>query len=174
MKGKTILLLGLSLLAACKPMELQQIDLLKNRVMLHVADTVIKAELTEVKISADLMHTYFWFENGRINSSQGAYSGKLLHGNFKTYQSGSKRLLVAGQFDHGLKTGNWLSWYRDGNLMQRRMYKSGLLDGPFVQFDSSGRPVDTLKYRKGVLKVQKTDTIGFYQKFKRLLKFRKK
>jgi len=155
-------------------MELKQIDLIKNRVMVHVADTVIKAELIEGKISTDLSHTYFWFENGRINSSEGAYSGKLLHGNFKAYHSGSKRLLVAGQFDLGLKTGSWLSWYGNGNLMQRRMYKDGLLDGPFVQFDSSGRPVDTLIYRKGILKLQKTDTIGFYQKFKRILKFRKK
>lgn len=174
MKGKIILLLGLSLLVACKPMELKQIDLMKNRVMLHVADTVIKAELIEGKTSTDLRHTYFWFENGRINSSQGAYSGKLLHGNFKSYYSESKRLLVAGQFDHGLKTGSWLSWYGNGNLMQRRMYKDGMLDGFFVQYDSSGRAVETLKYRKDILKLKKTDTIGFYQKFKRLLKFRKK
>ncbi|TCC99771.1 toxin-antitoxin system YwqK family antitoxin [Pedobacter psychroterrae] len=174
MKGKIILLLGLSWLVACKPMELKQIDLIKNRVMVQVADTVIKAELMEGKISIDLRHTYFWFENGRINSSQGAYSGKLLHGNFKSYHSGSKRLLVAGQLDHGLKTGSWLSWYGDGNLMQRKMYKNGLLDGLFMQFDSSGRPVDTMKYRKGILKQQKTDTVGFYRKFKRFLKFKKK
>lgn len=174
MKGKIIMLLVFSLLAACKPVELKQIDLIKNRIMVHVADTTIKAELMAGKISTDPRYTYFWFENGRINSSQGAYSGKLLHGVFKTYHSDSKRLLTAGQFDHGLKTGSWLSWYGNGNLIQRSMYKDGRQDGPFVQFDSSGRPVDTLKYRKGILKLQKADTLGFYQKFKRLLKFRKK
>ena len=172
MKGR--ILFVMCLLTACKPMELKQIDLIKNRVLVHVADTTIRAELLDGVVTTDLRYTYFWFANGKINSSQGAYSGKLLHGQFNSYHSDTKKLLASGLYDHGLKKGNWLAWYDSGNLKKSRHYKNGLLDGRAVLYDSAGKPADTLKYRKGLLKVKKVDTVGIYHKIRRLLKFRRK
>ncbi|RYY12567.1 MAG: hypothetical protein EOO04_33405 [Chitinophagaceae bacterium] len=174
MKGKMILWLGLSVLFACKSMEVNQIDLIKSGIVVHVADTTIKAHVHEGKVDANLEYTYFWFDKGHINSSQGSYSGKLLHGHFKSYHSQNKKLLTSGMIEHGLKTGKWLRWYENGNLKQRTDYKNGLLDGSAVLYDSSGKPTDTLKYRNGLLRVKTTDTIGIYNKIKRFLNFRKR
>jgi antitoxin component YwqK of YwqJK toxin-antitoxin module len=173
MKGKTVLFLGLGLVA-CKPMELDHLSLIKSGVTVQVGDTTVKAGVQDIFTDTKLNRTYFWFANGKINHSQGAYSGKLLHGQFKSYHSVSKKLFSMGTFNRGLKAGSWLSWYDNGNLRENAGFKNGLMDGLIVRYDSSGRPSDTLKYKNGLLKVRQTDTVGFYKRVKQFLKFRKK
>ena len=169
-----MLVVSLVLLVSCKPLELTEINLARNAVTIQVADTTIKAGVQDVQTATSLGYTYYWFENGKINKSQGAYTGKLLHGQFKSYHTASKRLLELGMFDRGLKIGSWLSWYDNGNLRRKSEYTHGLMDGSTFLFDSAGKPSDTLKYRKGQLKVSRMDTLGIYQRIKKFLKFRKK
>lgn len=162
-----ILLVGL-VLASCKPVELRQTELLNRKIFTHTVDQDIRAELQEMdqKLSPKSDRSYFWFGKGRINQTQGGYSGKLLHGEYIVFYKGSKKMAEQGRFEQGLKTGPWLSWNGNGLLKEKSFYKSGFLNGPLVHFDSLGKPLDTLKYRKGMLVVKKasTDTAGFFSR----------
>jgi len=172
-----LLLLLLLWLASCKPVELRYMHNLGTHVVIQADTVTIQMEVQRkgLLIPPKTGNTYYWFENGRINSSQGAHSGKVLHGQFRSYSVGTKRLLLSGRFKRGLKSGRWLLWNTWGQLKQSETYKDGHLNGFVIKYDSLGRPIDTLKYRKGLLVMKKTslDTTGLFSRVKKFLKFGK-
>lgn len=178
MKREIKVLLGVLLLVSCKPMELKQLDLMKRKIVLQRPATTIKAELQAegMLILPRMEHTYYWFEKGLINSSQGAYSGKVLHGQFRLYDRETKQVLESGKFKKGLKNGRWLSWNRTGLLKRSEIYDDGVLNGLTIRYDSLGKASDTLKYKNGALIVKKAlavDTAGFISRVKRFFKKKK-
>ena len=178
MIGKKNIIWAMMLLSACKPLELRQVEAMKRSVVVHTATTTVKANLQKkgALIFPKLEHTYYWFEKGKINSSQGAYSGKVLHGQYRVYDRASKQLLESGKFFKGLKSGRWLIWNNTGSLGRSEIYKDGQLDGMYVKYDSLGRASDTLSYRKGNLLPEKAtmpkDTSGVFSRIKRFLGLR--
>jgi len=164
-------------LLSCKPAELRYMDNLGRKIVVHTDSTTVRAELQAegLLILPKIEQTYYWFEKGKINSTQGAYSGKVLHGQYRVYDSESKRPLVSGKLNRGLKTGRWLNWTATGILKQSELYQDGLLNGPMVRYDSLGKPADTLKYKHGqlVLKRIQIDSAGLFSKIKRFLKLSK-
>ena len=141
-------------LTGCKPVELRYMDTLGRKVVIQRDTLSIQAGLQKegMMIRPKIENTYYWYENGRINSSQGAYSGKLLHGNYREYDRSTKQLLVSGEMRKGLKEGKWLSWNESAQLQLVASYKRGKLK----------------------LKSDSTDTSGLFYKIRRLLKFKKK
>jgi hypothetical protein len=178
MKREIRVLLSVLLLVSCKPMELNQLDLMKRRVVVQRQATTIRAELQDegMLILPKMENTYYWFEKGNINSSQGAYSGKVLHGQFRVYDRETKQVLESGKFRKGLKNGRWLFWNDTGLLKRSEIYNDGTLDGMTLKYDSLGKPVDTLRYNSGVLVLKKTksDSTGLFSKVKRFFKGKSK
>src|SRR5215217_588167 len=147
-------------LVSCKPAELQYMDNLGRKVTMHTDTTLIRAELQRegMLILPKIEHTYYWYEKGRVNYSQGAYSGKVLHGQYRAYDRQTKRPLQSGKFNRGLKSGRWLTWNLNGLLEQAEIYSEGQLDGPLVKYDGLGNPSYTLKYNHGLLVIEKAKT----------------
>ena len=59
---------------------------------------------------------YTWFRAQKIHQTQGNSDGYLLDGPFsKFYHSG--QLAEQGEFDNGLRVGEWKSWRDDGTLI---------------------------------------------------------
>ena len=118
--------------------------------------------------------TYYWFAFNTIQKNQGAFSGSLLHGDYKVFDS-QNRLIEKGQFNYGIKTGKWLKWngtgqvecetnwkngcldgitnyYKNGKLRRSEQFKQGQLHGPCTDYNGSDKK--TTRYKNGVL-VQK-------------------
>jgi hypothetical protein len=91
---------------------------------------------------------YYWYNRNSIFSSQGGFSGRLLHGTYTSYYAG-KGLQCKGEFFKGLKTGTWLRWYNNGIISERLHYKNGLLHGASEYYDTSGSLTMRIYYRKG-------------------------
>jgi len=183
MKRHLRILALLTITASCKPVELKQMNRLGRTVVMHTDSTTVRAETANkgLLVLPKIENTYYWFENGRVNHSQGAYSGKVLHGSFRVYSLATKRPLESGRFRRGLKNGRWLSWGNTGLLSRSAIYHNGQLQGPAVIYDSLGRPADTIKYRHGHLvelrptaKKEGADSTGLFGRIGRFLKFRKK
>jgi hypothetical protein len=178
MKREIKVLLGVLLLASCKPVELKQLDLMKRGIVIQRPATTVRAELQDegMLILPKIENTYYWFEKGTINSSQGAYSGKVLHGQFRVYDRTTKQVLESGKFRKGLKNGRWLLWNNTGLLKRSEIYNDGILDGITIKYDSLGKASNTLKYKNGALitkMASAVDTSGFISKVKRFFKKKK-
>lgn len=179
MREKLLILLGVVVLWGCKPMELKQVEGLNRQVTLHGPDVLIKAHLQKegMLILPKIENTYYWFEKGKISSSQGAYSGKVLHGQYRVFGQYQKQLVESGKFYKGLKNGRWLYWSATGLLSRSEIYKNGRLNGILVKYDSLGMPLDTFTYRNGQLRPEKvalrSDSTGLFKRVKRFLGFKK-
>jgi hypothetical protein len=91
---------------------------------------------------------YYWYNRNSIFSSQGGFSGRLLHGTYTSYYAG-KGLQCKGEFFKGLKTGTWLRWYNNGMISERLQFRDGLLHGAAEYFDTTGVLTMRIYYRKG-------------------------
>lgn len=81
---------------------------------------------------------YYWFENGNINFTQGDFSGKLLNGEYLVYYKNGE-LKEKGNFKFGVKEGIWKDWFLNGYLHSISFYKWGLKYGKWEEFDSTGK-----------------------------------
>lgn len=93
---------------------------------------------------------YSWYSGNEIHSTQGGYSGRLLHGEFLAYYP-TRGLKQNGIYDHGLKSGKWTFWRENGTLESVLLYRKGIAEGRFVRYDSLGHASELGKYRNGVL-----------------------
>jgi antitoxin component YwqK of YwqJK toxin-antitoxin module len=97
-----------------------------DKVRIVEADKIITAEILPVntapRIKPDCL--YYWYDDNRIHSSQGGFSGNLLNGQYVVYYL-NHNLLEQGAFKKGLKDGAWKSWNEDGSLKQEANWKEG-------------------------------------------------
>ncbi|WP_452223473.1 toxin-antitoxin system YwqK family antitoxin [Lacinutrix chionoecetis] len=132
--------------------------------------------------------TYYWYKSNEIHQSNRDYSGDILHGNYTKYYI-NNQLAEKGQFDFGLKTNQWKSWFENGQVKSIKNYSNGKLNGEFVLYSNKGEVLtsgryynnkksgqwidyiskDTLNYKQGII-VNKKDSTGNNKKpfFKRL------
>lgn len=175
---KLLLLTYVLFFASCKPKELSLMSQLTDRVRLNTETEFITAGLVKVskEVTCSPEKTYFWFEKGRIMSTQAAYSGKLLQGTYIAYDRLSKQLSVKGEFYYGLKQGDWYLWRADGSLSQIQHWKSGLQHGKTVVYDSVGMVKTKLKFNKGLeVKAKKSKLKAWMEwKIKKVFKGKKK
>lgn len=93
---------------------------------------------------------YWWYSNNKIRSTQGGFSGKLLHGLYSAFYL-NKNLKSQGNFVMGLKDGHWKEWSENGVLLYDLNYKMGELQGAFVKYNSEGGLNESGYYRNGKL-----------------------
>jgi hypothetical protein len=80
---------------------------------------------------------YYWFFNGELKSTQGGFTGKLLHGSYEKFDKHGS-LVEKGAFNQGLRDGTWLVWHANGVVAEKQVWKLGDRSGEFLQFYSSG------------------------------------
>ena len=81
---------------------------------------------------------FYWFYQGEVKNTVGAYSGKVLHGIFEKFDR-KNNLLEKGTFQSGLKVGEWRHWYSSGNLFSVYHWSDGLRKGDFEEFYENGQ-----------------------------------
>ncbi|MFI5139273.1 MAG: toxin-antitoxin system YwqK family antitoxin [Sphingobacteriales bacterium] len=99
-----------------------------DKVRIVEPDKIVKAEIIPINsrpaVKPDRL--YYWYNDNRIHTSQGGYTGKLLNGLYEAYYL-NHNLKEQGVFKKGLKDGVWKSWNEDGTLSQTGNWKNGLL-----------------------------------------------
>jgi len=181
MKNLPTLALLIVVLPCCKPIEIKQFEELTSRAVIHTDTSTIDIKLQDEQSGSrpKTGRTYYWFAHGKINTSQGYRAGKLLHGAYAEYDRASKKPIVSGTFNKGLKTGRWLSWEKDGSLKEVKFYRKGKLNGPLVKYDAAGHPLDTLKYKGDEAVPNKAEPVdstkvSILEKIKSFIKLKKK
>ncbi len=150
-------------------------------------------QITDKEPAARSGIKYYWYKSRQVQASQGDYGGELLDGVYTKYYQGNA-LAEKGNFNKGKKTGVWKTWHKKGQLSSVLRFKNGRLNGRSVSLDSTGNLIatgkytkgrrsgtwifpqkgDTIRYRKGAIKVvEEKDTLrpGF---FKRIFKKKEK
>lgn len=95
---------------------------------IHCRVLIDKAEL-----QVDLKAEYYWYQNQQIRKNRGGYSGDLLHGMYKCYDS-EERLVEEGMYVYGRKEGIWKVWDDNGELIKTSSWKNGLQNGLSYQY----------------------------------------
>jgi antitoxin component YwqK of YwqJK toxin-antitoxin module len=101
-------------------------------------------------VKADISTDYFWYNAGKINHNQGAYSGKLIHGKYEVFDH-QRRLLTLGNFSQGLKEGRWIHWSLNGKIQEICTFRKGKLEGTLTTYKIDGDLLTELKYKNGLL-----------------------
>lgn len=79
---------------------------------------------------------YYWHRNGKHFSTQGGYSGNLLHGAYEEFDK-SGRLKIRGHFHFGAKDGIWKFWNRSGAISGLEYWKNGFLQKKVISESDS-------------------------------------
>lgn len=93
---------------------------------------------------------YYWYYSGKIRMNYGSYSGKLIHGKYEVFDKNYK-LLKQGNFEYGLKQGEWNEWYPNGHKKEISFYKRGMMEGELLSFDERGILLSKQSFHKGIL-----------------------
>jgi hypothetical protein len=101
-----------------------------------------------IKIQADADKEYYWYHQNKINRNRGGYFGKLLHGEYCSFDQ-EKRLISKGMFDKGLKVGTWLNWHDNGAVAVNANWKSGLLSGKVYEYYDTRSLKSVREFKKG-------------------------
>jgi len=102
-----------------------------------------------VKCKPKMGRSYYWYNMNSILSSDGGFSGRLLHGAYTSYFH-NHNLKCQGVFDRGLKQGTWTTWFLNGKVSERTHYSNGVVDGSRELYDSLGHLTMRIYYRNGI------------------------
>ena len=113
---------------------------------------------------------YYWYGNNSIHSTENGFSGRLLHGKYTSFYA-DHNLRSQGVFDHGVKTGAWITWYPTGIVHETFHYSRGKLNGAYEAYDPSGKLLLRIYYRNGArhgkttfFSQEKSDSVIRYKK----------
>ena len=130
----------------------QKVKPISHRLItIHKVDSSIKATvlLEHKKVKPKNLIHYHWYYNNAIHVNQGGYEGKLLDGVYQVISKEGK-LIVKGNFQKGVKMGEWKRWDIQGELLTVVHWKSGYRDGVSKTFEN-GSLVNSCVYSKGKL-----------------------
>lgn len=159
-----VIVFGYSLLTFGQRKDLRSLDINTER------KTKVKTFYTNVsEKSFNPKTTVYWTVKREIHSSQGDYSGHLLHGTYTEFYY-NNQLFIKGQFKLGIRINEWKYWYKNGILEKSVNYKNGRIHGRVVLFNEHGKIRAIEKYKNGVRhgKFKKiiNDTLSFSEKYK--------
>jgi hypothetical protein len=103
------------------------------------------------KIKPGDTRTYTWAFAGQIQSNQGGYAGRLLHGEYTSLNNVDHSLREQGMYWYGLKDKEWKYWSPNGKIKRTLTWKKGILHGDFADFDQDGYLVKYGQYKRGLL-----------------------
>ena len=149
-------------------------------IIVNYPDCTVKTQMLkdEKKIDANEDYVYHWYTSNKIMTTKGGYDGKLLHGYYHCFYL-NNNLKESGEFKYGIKNGEWRYWFEDGKLKEIINWKEGKKNGKYKLYNqvgdliaesnfkedkmngkfksySSGKLVETLKYKNGELVVKTT------------------
>lgn len=143
-----------SLLFQYNPLAAQKSNDKRNyyNVYVNYPDYTVRAAIRKkpATFKAVTDQTYYWYAANQVNTTQGGYDGKLLHGNYTAFYL-NNNLKEKGKFVNGLKEGQWQSWHPDGKRNELVHFKKGMRNGKYESYDSKGRLVVKATFKGGKL-----------------------
>lgn len=100
------------------------------------------------RIKPNQTATYHWYGSGEIHTTDGGFSGRLLHGPYTSYFP-DRNLKAQGQFDRGLKQGQWITWYPTGRIHEIIHFSKGVIDGEHEVYGIDGNLTSRIYYWNG-------------------------
>jgi hypothetical protein len=140
MKKLVLILIGVILFLSVSS------DVQRKQIRSGDYDIVCYVSLKEIKNYTE-GRAYYWFKTGEIHNSISQAGGLVLHEGYEKFFR-SKQLAEKGNFDYGLKDGEWRTWYENGNVQSITDWKNGQKNGLFLQYDGSGTLVVSGNYNK--------------------------
>lgn len=163
---------------AQKPIEYDKIK--SFNIVVNYPDCTVKTQMLKdaKQMDANENYVYHWYASNKIMTTKGGFDGKLLHGYYHCFYL-NNNLKESGQFKYGIKNGEWRYWFEDGKLKEIVNWKKGKKNGKYKLYNqvgdlvaesnfkddrmngkfksySSGRLIETLKYKDGELVIKKT------------------
>lgn len=102
------------------------------------------------KIKPGDTRIYTWVLGGQIQSNQGGYTGRLLHGDYTSINN-DRTMREQGTYWYGLKDGFWKYWHPNGRMKKSMTWHRGELQGDFADFDENGSVIKCGRYRNNKL-----------------------
>lgn len=118
-----------------------------HKIRITDTDKTILAEVIPVTSNPDVQPDlkYYWYAANKIHTLQGGYSGQLLNGVYTEFYL-NKNLKTQGIFKKGLKDGIWKEWNEQGILTRLVNWDLGIRSGNFSFFNPDGSVKQTGKY----------------------------
>lgn len=133
----------------------------------RITDTNFKYEFytTQKKVSVKSGRDYYWFKGGAIHHSTAGFSGEALHESYQKFFL-NNQLAEQGQFNKGLKTGIWKSWFPNGKLQTVATWWDGSLKGNYLRYDDQGNLLESGNFRGNLkhgkwIDFTKKDTVDY-------------
>lgn len=148
---RTLVVAGLLLLLSGAGIAQKEFkNLLTQTIRVTTDSTRIRAsiivETHEVKTSNDKY--YFSYKGGEIKRVRGMIVGKILDGEFSESDE-DNNVLIAGNFDEGLKDGEWKKWYTNGELKEVANWDKGVQTGVYSSYSFTGALVEEGQFKEG-------------------------
>ncbi len=140
------------------------VTVFSQRKVIQTASSKEVCNVTDKKIKPEINTTYYWYKSNEIHQSRGDFNGELLDGEY-TKSFYTNELSEKGDFELGVKKGEWKSWHTNGKLKTVSYWQDGKLSGRFYHLDPNGKLVQQGKYSNGLKKgtwiENATDTIKY-------------
>ncbi|KAA9324902.1 toxin-antitoxin system YwqK family antitoxin [Adhaeribacter soli] len=115
-----------------------------------IANFYVLNEIKSYKIKPQEDRTYSWFRANQVHFTQGAFMGKLLSGDYLLfYRDGN--IIEKGNIKKGQKEGKWARWHNNGRIKKKEVWRNGNKHGYSEVFDPAGNLVFKGKYKDGAL-----------------------
>lgn len=124
-----ILIIGVLLLSVTS-------DIQKKIIRENGFDIEFYVHLKKLK-SFDSEKDYYWFKSGNIYNTKGGIGGFVLHDSYSKFFR-SNQIAEKGNFDYGLKNGDWNIWHENGKLKSQTKWKKGFKNGSYRLYDENG------------------------------------
>ena len=113
-----------------------------REIEVKTADSIVKTFIliSGEKVIPDKSGIYYWYDNGKIHFNQSGIAEFPLHGKYSVFDLKGK-LTCSGEFQKGLKIGEWKYWYPNGSIKRTENYKEGQLKGKPTCYDDQGNLV---------------------------------
>ncbi|WP_205511067.1 toxin-antitoxin system YwqK family antitoxin [Longitalea arenae] len=124
-----------------------------NRVVLNKSDTIYQfytIKPTPRKPQLNASDYYYWFRADTVLVTRNGFDGKLLHGEYRSFYP-NKNLKESGQFEYGLKSREWKSWFSNGELQSITNWRAGKKEGKFQEFSPDGQRLRSGQYKEDQL-----------------------
>lgn len=121
-------------------------------VYINYPDYTVKASIVSQnkKINIDRSITYFWYSSNKIQETMGGVDGKMLHGLYSSFYLNGN-LKEKGIFKAGVKNGEWTTWYENGKIKEIITWKKGMRSKTALYYNDEGELASSAGYKKGKL-----------------------
>jgi antitoxin component YwqK of YwqJK toxin-antitoxin module len=93
---------------------------------------------------------YHYYIRNSLQSMQGAFIGKPLHGEY-TLVNRKNTILERGNFNKGMKSGKWTTWHLNGAISSVTTWKKGYRAGKYWLYSDDSKLLQTGTYKEDVL-----------------------